>query len=243
MAIKIVNLTKEYSDVVAVNNVNLEIKEGELFALLGINGAGKSTLINMLATLTKPSSGDAYIYGNSIKKDKDKVKDFIDISLQETAIARRLTVDENIDFYAQLNGLSKREIIKRKAYLYDVFDLESVKNKVASKLSGGYQRKLSIALALITMPKILFLDEPTLGLDVLSRRELWNTIQLLKKSMTIILTTHYMEEAQELADTIAIMKKGNILFCGSNKELYEITNTSNVEEAFISIVSGGEKNV
>lgn len=242
MVIKIENLTKKYSDVVAVNNINLEIKEGELFALLGVNGAGKTTLINMLATLTNPSDGDAYIYGYSIKNDEDKVKELIDISMQETAIARRLTVDENIEFYARLNGLTKKQIEERKIYLYKIFELENVKNKIASKLSGGYQRKLSIALSLITMPKILFLDEPTLGLDVLARRELWKAIKHLKKSMTIILTTHYMEEAQELADRIGIMQKGNILFCGCQNELYKLTNTCNIEDAFVNLVSGGEKN-
>ena len=240
MSIKIINLRKEYKDVIAVNNINLEIKEGELFALLGVNGAGKTTLIKMLSTLTKPTSGDAFINGYSINKEEDKIKEIIDISMQETAIARKLTVDENIEFYARLNGQTKEEIIESKKYLYDVFNLDKVKDKLAYKLSGGWQRKLSIALAIISKPKVLFLDEPTLGLDVISRRELWETINSLKRNMTIILTTHYMEEAEELSDRIGIMKEGNLLFIGNKEELYKSTNKDNVEEAFISIISKGE---
>ncbi len=241
-AIKINNLTKEYKDVVAVNNLNLEINEGELFSLLGVNGAGKTTTIKMLATLVKPTSGDALIYDYSINKDADKIKELIDISMQETAVARKLTVDENIEFYANLSGQTKEEIEETKKYIYSSFELDKVKDKKASKLSGGWQRKLSIALALVTKPKILFLDEPTLGLDVIARRELWNTIKELKTKMTIILTTHYMEEAEALSDRIGIMKDGRLLFVGTKEELYIKTNKSNVEEAFIEIVSGGELN-
>ncbi len=241
-AIKINNLTKEYKDVVAVNNLNLEINEGELFSLLGVNGAGKTTTIKMLATLAKSTSGDAFIYDYSINKDADKIKELIDISMQETAVARKLTVDENIEFYAKLSGQTKEEIEETKKYIYSSFELDKVKNKKASKLSGGWQRKLSIALALVTKPKVLFLDEPTLGLDVIARRELWNTIKELKSKITIILTTHYMEEAEALSDRIGIMKDGKLLFVGTKEELFIKTNKSNVEEAFIEIVSGGELN-
>ena len=240
MSINIINLRKEYKDVVAVNDLNLQIKEGELFSLLGVNGAGKTTLIKMLSTLIKPTSGEAFINGFSILTEEDKVKDLIDISMQETAVCRNLTVDENIVFYAELNGQSKEEISKSKKYIYQVFGLDEVKNKKAKKLSGGWQRKLSIALALVNKPKILFLDEPTLGLDVIARRELWETIKALKGDMTIILTTHYMEEAEILSDRIGIMKNGKLLFVGSKDELYKQTNKNNVENAFINIVSGGE---
>lgn len=239
-AIKTVNLRKEYKDVVAVDNLNLEIKEGELFSLLGINGAGKTTILKMLATLTKPSSGDAFVYDNSILTAKDKVKDYIDISMQETSIARKLTVEENIVFYAKLSGQSKEEIEESKKYVYETFGLDTIKSKKANKLSGGWQRKLSIALALISKPKILFLDEPTLGLDVIARRELWQTIKNLKKNMTIILTTHYMEEAEALSDRIGILKDGKLLFVGSKEELYKTANKNNVEDSFIEIVSGGK---
>ena len=238
-AIKINNLRKEYKDIVAVDNLNLEIYEGELFSLLGVNGAGKTTTIKMLSTLAKPTSGDAYIFDYSILKDEEKIKEIIDISMQETAIARKLTVDENIEFYARLSGQNNEEIKESKKRMYEAFDLGKVSNKQASKLSGGWQRKLSIALALISNPKILFLDEPTLGLDVLARRELWKIINELKGKMTIILTTHYMEEAEALSDRIGIMKDGKLLFIGNKEELFKKTNKSNVEDSFIEIVSGG----
>ena len=241
-AIKTDNLTKVYKDVVAVDNLNLEIEEGELFALLGVNGAGKTTTIKMLSTLTKPTSGEAYVFGYSVQNESDKIKEIIDISMQETAIARKLTVEENIEFYARLSGQSKSEIKATKAYILKTFELNQVAKKAAAKLSGGWQRKLSIALALVTNPKILFLDEPTLGLDVLARRELWKTIESLKGKMTIILTTHYMEEAEALSDRIGIMKDGKMLFVGTKEELYDKTGKSNVEDAFVEIVEGGEQN-
>lgn len=240
VAIKINNLRKEYKDLVAVDDLNLEIYEGELFSLLGVNGAGKTTTIKMLATLTKPTSGDALIYEHSINKNDEKIKELIDISMQETAVARKLTVEENIEFYAKLSGQSAEEIEETKKYVYESFGLEKVAKKQASKLSGGWQRKLSIALALVTKPKILFLDEPTLGLDVIARRELWKTISELKSKMTIILTTHYMEEAEALSDRIGIMKDGKLLFVGTKEELFKKTNKSSVEDAFIEIVSGGK---
>ncbi len=238
-AIRINNLTKEYKDIVAVDNLNLEINEGELFSLLGVNGAGKTTTIKMLSTLIEPTSGDAFIYDYSIKKDEDKIKEIIDISMQETAIAKKLTVDENIEFYAKLSGQTNEEVMESKERLYKTFGLDKVKNKKASKLSGGWQRKLSIALALVSNPKVLFLDEPTLGLDVIARRELWKTIEEFKGKMTIILTTHYMEEAENLSDRIGIMKDGKLLFVGTKEELFIKTNKTNVEDAFIEMVSGG----
>lgn len=241
-AISIKNLRKEYKDIVAVKGLNLDIKEGELFSLLGVNGAGKTTTIKMLSTLTKPTSGDALVLGHSILTEGDKIKGLIDISTQETAIARKLTVKENIEFYAKLSGQNKDEIEETKRYVYQYFDLDTVQNKKAYKLSGGWQRKLSIALALISKPKILFLDEPTLGLDVIARRELWNVIKGLKKNMTIILTTHYMEEAEALSDRIGIMKDGSLLFVGTKEELYKKTNKNNVEDAFIEVVTGGKEN-
>ena len=239
-AIKINNLTKVYKDITAVDNLNLEIYEGELFALLGVNGAGKTTTIKMLSTLTKPTSGDALIFDSSILSDEDKIKEVIDVSMQETAIARKLTVEENIDFYAKLSGQSNEELQETKEKIIESFELSKVLKKQASKLSGGWQRKLSIALALVSKPKILFLDEPTLGLDVIARRELWKTISELKGKMTIILTTHYMEEAEALSDRIGIMKDGKLLFVGKKEELFEKTGRNNVEDAFIEIVSGGE---
>ncbi len=239
-AIRTVDLRKEYKDTVAVDGLDLEIEEGELFSLLGVNGAGKTTTIKMLSTLTKPTSGEAYVFGHDVCKEQSKIKELIDISMQETAVARKLSVEENIEFYSELSGQSSDETEEVKKLIYDAFGLRKVAKKQASKLSGGWQRKLSIALALVTRPKVLFLDEPTLGLDVIARRELWKTIRELKSKMTIILTTHYMEEAEALSDRIGIMKDGKLLFTGTKEELYEKTGKPNVEEAFISIVSGGD---
>ncbi|MBR1747862.1 MAG: ATP-binding cassette domain-containing protein [Clostridia bacterium] len=239
-AIKTINLSKRYKDVLAVDDLNLEVENGELFALLGVNGAGKTTTIKMLSTLTAPTSGDALIGGKSVLTESDSVKEIIDISMQETAIARKLTVEENIEFYANLNGRTPSEIVRIKERIYDTFGLKPYANKRANKLSGGWQRKLSIALALTSEPKVLFLDEPTLGLDVIARRELWNTIRALKESTTIILTTHYMEEAEYLADRIGVMKEGRLLFVGTKEELFALTGTSSVEEAFIDLVTTGE---
>ena len=239
-AITIEHLRKEYKDLVAVDDLSLAIEEGELFSLLGVNGAGKTTTVRMLSTLVLPTSGDADILGYSLVHDTGAIKGLVDVSLQETSVARKLTVEENVEFYAALNGLSKEESEERKQELYRVFGLGEVAKRQAAKLSGGWQRKLSIALALVSKPKILFLDEPTLGLDVLARRELWRAISALKGEMTILLTTHYMEEAEALSDRIGIMNKGKLLFVGTKEELYARSGKSNVEEAFIEIVSGGE---
>ena len=241
-AIEIRSLRKEYKDVVAVDDLSLAVTEGELFSLLGVNGAGKSTTIKMLSTLVEPTSGDAMILGKSLVHEAEEIKGLIDISMQETAIARKLTVEENLDFYAELSGMSSAEIAEVKREIYQTLSLDEVAGKQAAKLSGGWQRKLSIALALVTRPKILFLDEPTLGLDVLARRELWRLISALKGKMTIILTTHYMEEAEALSDRIGIMNKGKLFFVGTKEELYAATGKTNVEDAFIEIVSGGRKN-
>ena len=241
-AIEIKSLRKEYKDVVAVDDLSLSITEGELFSLLGVNGAGKSTTIKMLSTLVEPTSGDAMILGKSLVREAEEIKGLIDISMQETAIARKLTVEENLDFYAELSGISPSEYAEVKREIYQTLSLNEVAGKQAAKLSGGWQRKLSIALALVTRPKILFLDEPTLGLDVLARRELWQLISAMKGKMTIILTTHYMEEAEALSERIGIMNKGKLFFVGTKEELYAATGKTNVEDAFIEIVSGGRKN-
>ncbi len=241
-AIKTEKLTKVYGDTVAVDSLDLEIFEGELFSLLGVNGAGKTTTVKILTTLAKPTAGDAYVCGHSVTKDADKIKGLVDISMQETAVARKLTVGENIEFYARLSGQKDEEIEATKKYVFDAFELDRVKDKRADKLSGGWQRKLSVALALVSRPAVLFLDEPTLGLDVLARRELWRTIEALKGKMTILLTTHYMEEAEALSDRIGVMKDGKLLFVGTKEQMFEKTGRSNVEDAFIEIVTGGEKN-
>lgn len=234
--IKINNLTKKYKDKLAVDNLNLEIKTGELFSLLGTNGAGKTTTIKMISTLILPTSGTININGLDIIKDREKIKRIINISPQETAIAPNLTALENLYFMAGIYEIKKaKEKINE---LIKLFKLEEVLNQKAKTLSGGYQRKLSIAISLINDPEILFLDEPTLGLDVISRRELWHIIENLKGKITIILTTHYMEEAEILSDRIGIMNKGKLIELGTSKELIKKTNAKNFEDAFIKIVEG-----
>ena len=237
-AIEIKGLTKRYSDVVAVNALSLSIEEGELFALLGVNGAGKTTVIKMLSCLLKADEGDALVMGHSILNEEGAIKSLIGYSTQETAVAKNLTVRENLEFYASLYDLGREEIAERVNALLKRFSLEKVENKRVGKLSGGYQRKVSIALAIISKPKILFLDEPTLGLDVLARRELWDIIGEIKKDTTVILTTHYLEEAYALSDRVAIMVDGSLKGVDTPRALMEKTEAATFEEAFIKIVRG-----
>ncbi len=238
-AIVIEEITKNFKGLCAVDHVSLKIKEGEIFGLLGINGAGKTTLIRMLSCLSKPSSGDAQIMGLSLTKDSAKIKEIINISPQETAVAGNLSVRENLEFIASLYYKDKQVIKGKAESLIEKFNLEEVAKKRAKLLSGGMQRRLSIAMALVSTPKILFLDEPTLGLDVIARKELWNVIKELKKSITIILTTHYMEEAENLADRIGIMVKGRLVALGTAKQLKKQAGESKFEDAFIKIAEGG----
>ena len=240
-AININNLTKKYKDLVAVDHLNLTVKEGELFSLLGVNGAGKTTTIKMLSCLTKPNSGDAFLGGESIVTAPKKVKNIIGVSPQETAVAPNLTVKENLELMCGVHNFSKEKKVAKVNELAQQFDLNSILSKKAGKLSGGWQRRLSIAMALISEPKILFLDEPTLGLDVIARSELWDNIRQLKGKITIILTTHYMEEAEALSDHIAVMKGGKLLALGTVDELKKQTNEDRFEDAFIQIVKGVSK--
>ena len=237
-AIEIKNLTKRYKDVVAVNDLNLDIKKGELFALLGVNGAGKTTTIKMLSCLIKSTSGDAFLMGESINTNTNAVKSLIGISPQETAVAMGLTVKENLELICGIYGFDKDKTKEKLEELTEEFGLSQILNKKANKLSGGWQRRLSIALALIGEPQILFLDEPTLGLDVIARSELWDTIRALKGKVTIILTTHYMEEAESLSDRIGIMKNGSLIALGTAQELKEKTGAEKFEEAFVTLVKG-----
>ena len=235
-AIEIKNLSKIYKDVRAVDDLTLTVKKGELFGLLGVNGAGKTTLVKMLSCLVLPTSGDAFVLGNSVITETDKVKQKIGISPQETAVAKKLTVEENLDLMAGAHGFDKEKRAKKTEEMIAEFGLETVRKKAAEKLSGGWQRKLSIAMALVSEPEVLFLDEPTLGLDVFARRELWKVIEELKGKVTIVLTTHYMEEAENLSDRICVMKNGKIIDIGTAKELMQKTNTDKFEDAFIKIV-------
>ena len=234
-AIETKNLTKKFKEKIAVDNLDLIIKKGELYALLGTNGAGKTTTIKMISGLIKPTSGDISILEMNYKKDS-KIKDIINVSPQETAVALNLTVKENLEFMAGVYKVKDNEKVEK---LIKDFKLDKVLKNKAKTLSGGYQRRLSIALSLINDPQILFLDEPTLGLDVLARRELWKVIESLKGKITIILTTHYMEEAEELADRIGIMNEGKLIAVGTKEELIKKTKTKNFEDAFVKIATGG----
>ena len=238
-AITTVGLTKKYKALVAVDNLELQIPQGELFALLGVNGAGKTTTVKMLSGLTTPTAGDAVVGGHSVVQNPLGVKSMIGVSPQETAIAPNLTVKENLELICSFHGFSKEKRQKKLQSLSTELGLENILHRKAGKLSGGWQRRVSIALALIGEPAILFLDEPTLGLDVLARRELWKSIRSLKGRITVFLTTHYMEEAVTLCDRIGIMKDGKLLTVGTAQELMEMTSTAAFEDAFISIVKEG----
>ena len=238
-AIKTMELVKQYKNLIAVDRLHMEIKQGELFSLLGVNGAGKTTTIKMLTCLTKPTGGDAIVGGYSITKKPEQVKRLIGVSPQESAVAPNLSVKENLELICGIHGFSKEKTETKIRELSGQFTLEDVLQKKAGKLSGGWQRRVSIAMALISEPQILFLDEPTLGLDVIARHELWEVIRSLKGKVTIILTTHYMEEAEALSDSIGIMKSGKLLAVGTVDELNRIAGTKNFETAFVSIVKEG----
>ena len=235
-AIKTTKLVKQYKNIIAVDKLDLEIHSGELFSLLGVNGAGKTTTIKMLSCLTKPTDGDAIVGGYSITRECEKVKRLIGVSPQETAVASALSVKENLEFICGIHGFSKEKTTAKIGELSALFSLDDVMNRKAEKLSGGWQRRVSIAMALISEPQILFLDEPTLGLDVIARRELWENIRALKGKVTIVLTTHYMEEAEALSDRIGIMKNGRLLAVGTAEELKTKANTNDFESAFVYIV-------
>ena len=235
-AIKTMELAKQYKNLTAVDKLHLQINQGELFSLLGVNGAGKTTTIKMLSCLTKPTGGDALVGGYSIIKEPEQVKRLIGVSPQETAVAPNLSVKENLELICGIHEFSKEKTEAKIRELSEQFALDEVLRKRAGKLSGGFQRRVSIAMALISEPQILFLDEPTLGLDVIARHDLWEVIRSLKGKITIILTTHYMEEAETLSDRIGIMKSGRLLAVGTVEELNRKVGTEDFETAFVSIV-------
>lgn len=234
-AAELISLRKEYKNITAVKDVSFSIKDGEVFALLGMNGAGKTTILKMLSCLTKPTKGDAIIYGKSIVKEPEKVKELIGISPQENSFAKKLTVEENLRFMCGIYGMDKEKTNKNVESIIEQFSLSDVRGQMAGKLSGGWQKRLSIAMAIITEPKLLFLDEPTLGLDVMARRDLWKIIESLKGKMSIIVTTHYLEESEHLADRIAIVKEGNLKAIGTLSELQQLTGEEKLEEIFLKI--------
>lgn len=238
LAIETKNLTKRYKEKTAVNGINLKINQGELFALLGTNGAGKTTTIKMLSSLILPTDGEIKIDGLDMARDRQKIKKILNVSPQETAIAPNLSVKENVEFMAGVYQIAERQ--EKINELIKLFKLDEVLNQKAKTLSGGWQRKVSIAISLINEPKILFLDEPTLGLDVIARKELWSVIENLKGKITIILTTHYMEEAESLSDRIGIMAKGDLVAVGTADELINQAESKNFEDAFVKIATEGE---
>ncbi len=240
-AIRTVELTKKYKDTTAVEKLNLQVRQGELFSLLGVNGAGKTTAIKLLSCLTQPTDGDAFLMGKSIRRDAAAVKSVIAVSPQETAVAPGLSVAENLELMGGVYGFTKARRKEKITELTRLLGLEAVLKKKAGKLSGGWQRRLSIAMALISQPEILFLDEPTLGLDVLARSDLWDLIRSLKGKVTVILTTHYMEEAEALSDRIGIMKDGRLLICDTADKIKEAAGTDSFEQAFVRIVKGVAK--
>jgi ABC-2 type transport system ATP-binding protein len=237
-AIEITNLSKRYGGLLAVDNLNLSIERGELFSLLGVNGAGKTTTIKMLSCLVKPTSGDAVLLGTSVNKRPQDIKEKINISPQETAVAANLSVAENLELVAGIYGQDTKAAKLNVSTMAARFGLNDVLSKKAKKLSGGMQRRLSIAMALISDPQILFLDEPTLGLDVLARRELWTSIKALKGKVTMILTTHYLEEVEVLADRVGVMSEGKLAAVGTVAELTEQTGTTKLEDAFVVLAGG-----
>ena len=235
-AIRTERLSKRYKDILAVNRLDLTVEQGELFALLGVNGAGKTTAIKMLSCLTRPTGGEAWLGGKSILSQTGEVKQRIGVSPQETAVAPNLTAEENLLLMCGAHGFSKEKSRQKAAELAEQLGLAPILHRRAGKLSGGWQRRLSIAMALVSQPEILFLDEPTLGLDVLARSDLWATVRSLKSRITIVLTTHDLEEAEALSDRVGVMKDGRLLALGTPEELKRQTGSARFEEAFVKLV-------
>lgn len=237
-AIETQALTRTFGDITAVDRLDLTVREGELFALLGVNGAGKTTAIRMLCGLLPPTSGDALLMGHSITADAAAAKALLNVSPQETAVAGGLTVRENLELIAGIYGLRRADARKAAGEMIERLGLGEVAKRRAKQLSGGWQRRLSIAMGLITEPKILFLDEPTLGLDVLARRELWQVIEALRGRMTVVLTTHYLEEAEALSDRVGIMAHGQLKALGTAEALVRQTGAKSFEDAFVALAAG-----
>ncbi len=238
-AIETIALKKSFGSKEAVRGIDLSVERGELFALLGVNGAGKTTTIRMLCCLSRPTQGDALVLGHSVLHEPQEVKKRINLSPQETAVAPNLTVRENLELIARIYGAGKSRAVEKAGEIIAALSLEEVEHSRAKTLSGGWQRRLSIAMALITGPEVLFLDEPTLGLDVLARRELWAALKKIKGRITMVLTTHYMEEAEALSDRIAVMIKGELCALGTAGELEAQTGTDHLEDAFVAIAERG----
>ena len=238
-AIETKNLTKRYKNITALEGLNLAVEQGEMMALLGVNGAGKTTAIKLLSCLSEPSAGEAWLCGHSILDEAQDVKRVIGVSPQETAVAKKLSVRENLQFMAEIHGASKEKAAERVEKMIAQLGLDKVAAQRAGTLSGGWQRRLSIAMALISEPQILFLDEPTLGLDVLARHELWEQIRALRGKTTVILTTHYLEEAEQLCDRVAILAGGKLITLGTVSQIKALAGKESFEDAFVTLCAKG----
>ncbi|MDR2831229.1 MAG: ATP-binding cassette domain-containing protein [Methanobrevibacter sp.] len=245
-AIEIKNVSKKFGDMKAVNDLSLNIPKNEVFAVLGPNGAGKTTMINMLATLSTPSSGIIKIFGHDVVKEPEKIRELIGLTGQYASVDEALSAKQNLVIFSELLGLSIKEAKIRANELLKEFHLEDVADKVISNFSGGMRRRLDLAVSLIARPELIFLDEPTTGLDPRTRNQMWSTIRdLVKNGSTILLTTQYLEEADQLADRIAIMDKGKIAVEGTPENLKKEHNSKSLDEIFLKITgdgSTGEKN-
>jgi len=235
-AIIMEHLAKKYQDVTALDDLTLQVGKGELFGLLGPNGAGKTTTISILCGLLKPTGGQAAICGYDIQKDSTKVKDMIGVCIQETAIYPYLTGAENIELFGNLYTMDKTSLKARQSMLLKKMGLIDDAKRKTAKYSGGMKRRLSLILALIHDPQVIFLDEPTVAMDPQSRHAVWDFIGELKaQNKTIILTTHYMEEAETLCDRVGIIDHGKLIAMGKPKDLIAKNNVKNLEEVFIKL--------
>jgi len=235
--IEVKNLTKKFKDFVAVNNINFDVQEGEIFAFLGPNGAGKSTSIKIMTTILEPTSGEVKINGFDVRKEQNKVRESIGIIFQDSSLDEDLTAYENLYYHAALYRISKRGIKDKINNILDYVGLFDRKDDYVKNFSGGMRRRVEIARGLLHNPKILFLDEPTIGLDVQTRAFLWNNVKKLnaEKNITVFFTSHNLDEAEKIATKIAIIDHGKILIIGTPEEVKEKTKTSSLEEAFLAL--------
>lgn len=241
LAIKATNVVKNFGDIKAVDNVSFAVEPGEIFAFLGPNGAGKSTTIKMLTTMLRPTSGKLYLNGHDVTREQDLARKSFGIVFQDPAVEEELTAYENMLFHAVLYGVPKAEQKNRIADLLKLVDLWARKDSLVRTFSGGMRRRLEIARGLLHHPKILFLDEPTLGLDTQTRKILWDYVRKLShnEGMTIFFTTHYLDEAEQVAERIAIIDHGKIVATGSVRQLAAQTKTKNLEQAYLKLTGEG----
>ena len=232
-AVEFNRLTKRFGSRTAVSGLSLAVRPGEIFSLLGVNGAGKTTALRVLCGLISADEGDVTVMGHPA--GTSAARRCIGLSPQETAVAENLTVRENLELTAQLYGMNREDARAAAQAMIDAMNLHEAAERRAKKLSGGWQRRLSIAMSLIPDPDVLILDEPTLGLDVLARRELWSLIRSLRGKTTILLTTHYLEEAEALSDRITVLSKGTLCALGTAQELMKKTGAASFEDAFVTL--------